>query len=93
MSEKPTKVDGNSSGTKRYGAGSGGNSRPELGRWIKITNSNSEIVQITHEEIFGNKFEDPMRRTPNIDKIIKFTGIKPSLGIEDMIKEIVAYKK
>ena len=28
---------------------------------IKTTNSNSEIVQITHEEIFGNKFEDPMR--------------------------------
>ena len=60
---------------------------------IKTTNSNSEIVQITHEEFFGNKFEDPMRRTPNIDKIIKFTGIKPSMGIEDMIKEIVAYKK
>ena len=60
---------------------------------IKTTNSNSEIVQITHEEIFGTKFEDPMRRTPNIDKIVKFTGIKPSMGIEDMIKEIVAYKK
>ena len=60
---------------------------------IRTTNSNSEIVQKTHEEIFGKKFEDPMRRTPNIDKIVKFTGIKPSMGIEDMIKEIVAYKK
>ena len=60
---------------------------------IRTTNSKSEIVQKTHEEIFGNKFEDPMRRTPNIDKIVKFTGIKPSMGIEDMIKEIVAYKK
>ena len=60
---------------------------------IKTTNSNSEIVQKTHEEVFGSKFEDPMRRTPNIDKIVKFTGIKPSIGIEDMIKEIVAYKK
>jgi len=60
---------------------------------IRTTDSNSEIVQKTHEEIFGKKFEDPMRRTPNIDKIVKFTGIKPSMGIEDMIKEIVAYKK
>ncbi len=60
---------------------------------IRTTNSNSEILQKTHEEIFGKKFEDPMRRTPNIDKIVKFTGIKPSMGIEDMIKEIVAYKK
>ena len=41
MSEIPTPVPGNSSVTKRYGAGSGGNDRPELGRWIKITNSNS----------------------------------------------------
>ncbi len=60
---------------------------------IRITNSNSEIVLKTHEEIFGSKFEDTMRRTPNIDKIVKLTGIKPSMGIEDMIKEIVAYKK
>ena len=60
---------------------------------IRITNSNSEIIQKTHEEIFGTKFEDTMRRTPNIDKIVKLTGIKPSMGIEDMIKEIVAYKK
>ena len=41
MSEITTKVNGNSSVTKRYGAGSGGNNRPELGRWIKITNSSS----------------------------------------------------
>lgn len=41
MSEITTKVNGNSSVTKRYGPGSGGNNRPELGRWIKITNSNS----------------------------------------------------
>ena len=60
---------------------------------IRTTGSTSEIVYKKHEEIFGNKFEDPNRRTPNIDKIIKFTGIKPSMKIEDMIKEIVAYKK
>ena len=60
---------------------------------IRITNYNSEIIQKTHEEIFGSKFEDTMRRTPNIDKIVKLTGIKPSMGIEDMIKEIVAYNK
>jgi len=60
---------------------------------IRTTGSTSEIIYKKHEEIFGNKFEDPNRRTPNIDKIIKFTGIKPSMKIEDMIKEIVAYKK
>ena len=60
---------------------------------INSTNSSSKIIYKKHEEIFGSKFEDPNRRTPNIDKIIKFTGIKPSMNIEEMIKEIVAYKK
>ncbi len=60
---------------------------------IKSTNSNSELIFKNHEEIYGSKFEDPKRRTPNIDKIIEFTGIKPSMTIENMIKEIVAYKK
>ena len=40
--EITTKVDGNSSVVVRYGPGSGGNSRPELGRWMKITNSSSQ---------------------------------------------------
>jgi len=60
---------------------------------IKSTNSNSELIFKNHEEIYGNKFEDPKRRTPNIDKIVEFTGIKPSMNIDNMIKEIVAYKK
>ncbi len=46
-----------------------------------------------HEEIFGKKFEDPKRRTPNIDKIVEYTGIKPSKNIESMIKEIVQNNK
>ncbi|RPG61815.1 MAG: NAD-dependent epimerase/dehydratase family protein [Flavobacteriaceae bacterium TMED238] len=60
---------------------------------IKLSNSNSKIVYKTHEEIYGNKFEDPMRRTPSIDKIIAATGYKPSMVIENMIKEIIEYKK
>jgi len=60
---------------------------------IKTTNSNSELIFKKHEEIYGSKFEDPKRRTPNIDKIIEFTDIRPSMNIENMIKEIVANKK
>jgi len=60
---------------------------------IMETNSKSEIIFKSHEEIYGNKFEDPMRRTPSIDKIVKATGYLPSMTIPDMIKEIVKYKK
>ncbi len=60
---------------------------------IKTVNSDSEIIYKDHEEIFGNKFEDTKRRTPNIDKIVEYTGIKPSMNIESMIKEIVQNNK
>jgi len=60
---------------------------------IKTVNSDSEIIYKDHEEIYGKKFEDPKRRTPNIDKIVEYTGIKPSKNIESMIKEIVQNNK
>ncbi len=60
---------------------------------IKKTNSNSKIIYKSHAEVFGNAFEDPKRRTPGIDKIIKFTGMKPTKNIEFMIESIINFKK
>ena len=60
---------------------------------IEECNSNSEIVFKDYQEVYGDKFEDPMRRTPSIEKIVKATGYSPSMTIPEMIKEIVIYKK
>ncbi len=60
---------------------------------IKETGSHSKVVFKDHEEIYGNKFEDTLRRTPSIDKIVKATGYMPSMAISDMVKEIIKYKK
>ena len=60
---------------------------------IKKTNSNSQIMFKSHEEVFGKAFEDPKRRTPGIDKIIEFTGMKPTKNIEFMIENIINFKK
>jgi UDP-glucose 4-epimerase len=60
---------------------------------IEKTNSNSQIIFKSHEEVFGKAFEDPKRRTPGIDKIIKFTGMKPTKNIEFMIENIINFKK
>ena len=57
------------------------------------TNSNSKIIYKSHEDVFGKTFEDPKRRTPGIDKIIEFTGMKPTKNIEFMVENIVASKK
>ena len=57
------------------------------------TNSNSQIIYKSHEDVFGKAFEDPKRRTPGINKIIDFTGIKPSKNIDFMIENIIDFKK
>tara|TARA_Y200000002_G_C22654159_1_gene652700 strand:+ start:742 stop:1707 length:966 start_codon:yes stop_codon:yes gene_type:complete len=59
---------------------------------ILKTDSKSEIVYKSHEEVFGKTFEDPTRRTPGIDKIIKFTGMKPTKDIDFMIEAIIEHK-
>ena len=60
---------------------------------IKKTNSNSQLIYKSHEEVFGKAFEDPKRRTPGIDKIIEFTGMKPTKNIEFMVENIINFKK
>ena len=60
---------------------------------IEKTNSNSQIIFKSHEEVFGKAFEDPKRRTPGIDKIIEFTGMRPTKNIEFMIENIINFKK
>ena len=56
-------------------------------------NSSSKIIFKDHEEVYGNKFEDPMRRTPSIEKIVNATNYEPSMTIQQMIEEIIKYKK
>ena len=60
---------------------------------IEKTKSNSKIIYIPHEEVFGNKFDDPMRRTPGIKKIVSLTGITPSKDIDFMLDKIIQFKK
>ena len=59
---------------------------------IEKSNSNSQIIFKSHEEVFGKAFEDPKRRTPGINKIIEFTGMKPTKNIEFMIENIINFK-
>tara|TARA_B100001142_G_scaffold215825_1_gene214003 strand:- start:131 stop:1096 length:966 start_codon:yes stop_codon:yes gene_type:complete len=60
---------------------------------IEKSNSNSQIIFKSHEEVFGKAFEDPKRRTPGINKIIEFTGMKPTKNIEFMVENIINFKK
>ena len=60
---------------------------------IKLTDSSSEIVYKKHSEVFGDHFEEPQRRVPDISKIKKVVGWQPKQSLDEVIIEIAEYLK
>jgi UDP-glucose 4-epimerase len=60
---------------------------------IKLTNSTSEIIYKKHSEVFGDLFEEPQRRVPDISKIKKVVGWQPKQSLDEVIIEIAEYLK
>ena len=60
---------------------------------IKLTSSTSEIVYKKHAEVFGDNFEEPQRRVPDISKIKKAVGWQPKQSLDEVILEITSYLK
>lgn len=60
---------------------------------IKLTDSSSEIVYKKHSEVFGDHFEEPQRRVPDISKIKKVVGWQPKQSLDEVIVEIAEYLK
>ena len=58
---------------------------------IKLTNSKSEIVYKKHSEVFGDNFEEPQRRVPDISKIKRVIGWQPQTSLDNIIIEIAEY--
>jgi UDP-glucose 4-epimerase len=55
---------------------------------IKLTNSSSEIAYKKHSEVFGDNFEEPHRRLPDISKITKAIGWLPKKSLDEVILEV-----
>ncbi|MFH1888952.1 MAG: GDP-mannose 4,6-dehydratase [Candidatus Omnitrophota bacterium] len=60
---------------------------------IKSTKSNSTIEYIPYEKAYEEGFEDMQRRVPDICKINRLIGFKPTSTLKEIIKDIVAYLK
>jgi len=60
---------------------------------IKITKSKSQIEYIPYEKAYGIGFEDMSRRKPDISKIKSLIGFKPTMGIEEIVEQVVTHIK
>ena len=60
---------------------------------IKQTGSNSELLFKKHSDVFGENFEEPTRRVPEISKIFKTINWQPKKSLDEIIIEIAEYMK
>lgn len=57
-------------------------------------NNNSKISMIPYEEVYPKGgFEDMKRRVPSIDKIDNLINWKPTILLEDIVKDVIKYQK
>lgn len=59
----------------------------------KMAGSRSKIIYIPYDKAYGEGFEDMMRRTPDISKIKKLIGYKPTISLDLIIREVIEYFK
>ena len=55
--------------------------------------SNSPIHYIPYEVAYGEDFEDPQIRIPDVTKLREYVGYEPKVRLDDMIDNIVAFFK
>jgi len=56
-----------------------------------LAKSTSEIVHLPYDQVFGPGFEDMRRRTPNIGKLQRVIGYRPTYTTDDILREVIDY--
>lgn len=66
----------------------------DLAALIKqMTGSRSEIVHIPYSEAYEKGFEDTGRRVPDISKLTRVTGYKPSLDLHGILEKVIEHSR
>jgi UDP-glucose 4-epimerase len=66
-------------------------------RVIELTESASEVRLVPYdaEEAYGERaagFEDMRRRVPDASKLYAFTGVRPSIELDQTLREVIDYE-
>jgi UDP-glucose 4-epimerase len=66
----------------------------ELAALVKeMTGSRSEIQFILYEQAYEKGFEDMPKRLPDVSKIHRLIGYRPTLDLPEMLERIIAYHR
>ncbi len=62
-------------------------------RILKLTGSSSKIKLVSFQEAYAPGFEDMQRRVPDITRINKSIGWKPTRNLEQILTSIIEYER
>ena len=66
----------------------------DLAKLVRDTaGSDSPIVHIPYEEAYATGFEDMQRRVPDVAKLERTIGYKPSTSLEEIVADVVAEQR
>jgi UDP-glucose 4-epimerase len=57
----------------------------------ELTSSSSDIAFVPYDEVYGHGIEDMQHRAPSIEKIRKAIGWQPTLGLEQILADVIAH--
>ncbi len=60
-------------------------------RVVRLTDSPSEIVHVPYDEAYEEGFEDMRRRVPDIRKLKRCIGWKPSVDLDGILRRVTNY--
>lgn len=62
-------------------------------RVIAAVNPSASVEFISYAQAYSEDFEDCRRRVPDLSKLRKLTGLQAQYGLDDIIREIVDWKR
>jgi UDP-glucose 4-epimerase len=62
-------------------------------RVVAATGSRSEIRLVPYDSVYPEGFEDMERRLPDVSKLAGLIGFRPTRGLDEIIRDVVAEKQ
>jgi UDP-glucose 4-epimerase len=60
-------------------------------RVLAATRSDSEIVRVPYDEVYGQGIEDMLHRQPSIDKVTAAIGWTPTHSLDEILADVIAH--
>ena len=58
-----------------------------------LTGSNSEIVRVPYDEVYGQGIEDMLHRQPAIEKVTGAIGWQPTRSLDEILPDVLEHTR